>query len=169
MDYYNIKRVMIEKIVLSNKNEIEGTTLKVNESDLCSHILSDKHLKSVKLEVAHPGDSVRIIPVKDILEPRARLDDAEDSFIGVISDANYQAGIGTSVVLDGACVVTSGSMVNFQEGLIDMSGPAAEFNVFSKKANLVLVLEPADGITKPEHERAVRYAGVKAARYLGAI
>ena len=169
MDRYSIRRVRIEKIILSDRNAIEGTTLNIDERDLCSHILSDKHLKSVKLEVAHPGESVRIIPVKDILEPRARLNDAEDTFIGVISDANYQAGVGTAVVLDGVCVVTSGSMVNFQEGLIDMSGPAAEYNVFSKKANLVLVLEPADGITKPEHERAVRYAGIKAARYLGAI
>ena len=169
MDCYSIRRVRIDKIILSDRNAIEGTTLNIDERDLCAHILSDKHLKSVKLEVAHPGESVRIIPVKDILEPRARLNDAEDTFIGVISDANYQAGVGTAVVLDGVCVVTSGSMVNFQEGLIDMSGPAAEYNVFSKKANLVLVLEPADGITKPEHERAVRYAGIKASRYLGGI
>ena len=30
-------------------------------------------------------------------------------------------------------------------------------------------MEPAEGITKPEHERAVRLAGVRAARYIGDI
>ena len=164
-----MRRVKIDKIVLSDRNAIEGSTLSVNEKELCAHLLEDRHLKSVSLEVAHPGESVRIIPIKDIPEPRARLDEKQDSFIGVISDANYQAGVGTSVALDGVCVITSGSMVNFQEGLVDMSGPGAEFCLFSKKANLVLVMEPAEGITKPEHERAVRYAGIKAARYLGAI
>ena len=76
MDCYSIRRVRIDKIILSDRNAIEGTTLNIDERDLCAHILSDKHLKSVKLEVAQPAESVRIISVKDILEPRASLNDA---------------------------------------------------------------------------------------------
>lgn len=169
MNNYCVRRVKITDIQLSDKNVVNGTTLNINERELCSLLLEDRHLKSIKLEVARPGESVRIIPIKDILEPRARLNEKEDSFIGLITNANYQAGIGTTSVLDGVCVITSGSMVNFQEGLVDMSGPAAELCLFSKKVNLVLVMEPTEGITKLEHERAVRYAGIKAARYLGAI
>ena len=169
METYHLRRIKINDIQLSDKNAIVDGTLYVNAPELRSHLLEDRYLKDVKLEVARPGESVRIVPVKDILEPRARLDEKEDSFIGTITDANYQAGLGTCIVLDGACVVTSGNMVNFQEGLIDMTGPGSEFCLFSKKVNLVLVMEPAEGITKPDHERAVRLAGVKAARYLGAI
>lgn len=169
MDHYIEKRIKIEDIEASNRNAIEGTKLFFNAEELRAEILEDRHLKDVQFEIARPGESVRIVPIKDILEPRAREDASQDSFIGVITDSNFQAGVGTSIVLEGACVITSGSMVNFQEGLVDMSGLGAEFCLFSKKVNLVLVLEPAAGVTKPEHERAVRHAGVRAARYLGAI
>jgi glycine reductase len=70
-------------------------------------------------------------------------------------------------VLDGVAVVTCGRLVNFQEGLIDMSGPGAEFSLFSKKLNVVLVMEPRENLGKHDHEEAVRVAGVKAASYLG--
>ena len=133
METYHLRRIKINDIQLSDKNAIVDGTLYVNAPELRSHLLEDRYLKGVKLEVARPGESVRIVPVKDILEPRARLDEKEDSFIGTITDANYQAGLGTCIVLDGACVVTSGNMVNFQEGLIDMTGPGSEFCLFSKK------------------------------------
>jgi glycine reductase len=48
-----------------------------------------------------------------------------------------------------------------------MSGPGAEYSLFSRKRNVVLVIDPAEGIGKYDHERAVRLAGIKAARYLG--
>ena len=169
MELFRLRRIKIANITLSNRNAVENGNLYINEVELRAMLLEDRHLKDVRIEVARPGESVRIVPVKDILEPRSRLNDDEESFIGTITDANYQAGTGTSIVMDGVCVVTSGNMVNFQEGLIDMSGLGSEFNLFSKKHNLVLVMEPAEGITKPEHERAVRLAGVRAARYIGDI
>ena len=56
--------------------------------------------------------------------------------------------------------------MNFQEGLIDMTGPGAEFSLFSRKLNVVLVMEPVENLGKHEHEKAVRLAGIKAAHYL---
>jgi hypothetical protein len=40
-------------------------------------------------------------------------------------------------------------------------------NVFSKKLNVILVMEPVENLGKHEHEEAVRLAGIKAAHYLG--
>ena len=42
--------------------------------------------------------------------------------------------------------MTVGKIVGFQEGIIDMQGPGAEFTPFSKTNNIVLVVEPAEGV-----------------------
>ena len=58
-------------------------------------------------------------------------------------------------------VVTAGKIVGFQEGIIDMSGPGADYTPFSKLINLVLVITPIEGLPQHEYEQAVRLAGLK--------
>ena len=50
-----------------------------------------------------------------------------------------------------------------------MCGTGAEYTPFSKLNNLVVICEPADGIEKHAHEKAVRMAGIKSADYEGKI
>lgn len=76
-------------------------------------------------------------------------------------------GSGKTNVLKGAAVVTTGKIVAFQEGIIDMSGECAKYTPFSALNNLVLVCEPIDNLEKHEHEKAVRMAGLKTATFLG--
>ena len=40
--------------------------------------------------------------------------------------------------LKGMAVVTAGRIVGFQEGIIDMTGPGADYTPFSKTLNLVM-------------------------------
>lgn len=169
MSSYTLHRVKIRGVEAGEVSEVKDGVLYVNTRELADLLLEDRHIKSAVIEFAMPGESVRIVPIKDIIEPRAKLAPEFEVFPGIETDPNYIAGTGDTVVLDGACVITTGPLVNFQEGLVDMSGPGAEYNAFSKKYNVVLVLEPKDGITKHEHERAVRVAGIRAARYLGAL
>jgi sarcosine reductase len=78
-------------------------------------------------------------------------------------------GSGKTNVLKGAAVVTTGKIVGFQEGIIDMSGPGADYTPFSKLYNLVLVCEPVEGLKQHDHEKALRFAGYKVALYLGEL
>jgi glycine reductase len=66
-------------------------------------------------------------------------------------------------------VVTAGKIVGFQEGVIDMTGPGADYTAFSKLLNLVLVCEPVAGVHQHEYEHAVRIAGLRAATYIGEL
>ena len=66
-------------------------------------------------------------------------------------------------------VVTAGKIVGFQEGIIDMTGPGADYTPFSKTLNLVMVCEPVDGIKQHDYEKAVRFAGFRVAVYLGEL
>ena len=78
-------------------------------------------------------------------------------------------GSGKTYALKGMAVVTAGKIVGFQEGIIDMSGPGAEYTPFSKLNNLVVVCEPVEGIKQHEYEKAVRLAGFRVAVYLGEL
>lgn len=168
MGMFELRRVHVTNVVLGEKSSVANGILTINADELQSVVLQDRFIKSVEVEIARPGEKKRIVPIKDILEPRAKVGGGE-IFPGCGTDPDYIGGTGASVVLDGVCVVTTGKMVNFQEGLIDMAGLGAGYSLFSKKINVALVIEPADGLSKHEHERAVRFAGINVARYLGSL
>ncbi len=61
----------------------------------------------------------RIIPVKDVIEPRVKIEGTGNGFPGVTTKM-AQLGEGKVNVLYGAAIVTVGDIVGFQEGVIDM-------------------------------------------------
>jgi len=158
--------IHINDIQFSNESRIEDHTLYVNKSDIENLILEDEHIKEVTVDIAKPGDSTRITPVKDVIEPRVKVSGKGGIFPGVISEDDT-VGNGKTNVLKGSAVVTTGKIVGFQEGIIDMSGKGAEYTPFSKTYNLVIACYKADDIKPQAYERAVRMAGLKTAAHLG--
>lgn len=160
--------IFIKDVQFGDQSKVENGTLYVNKQELISLLMEDEHLKSVDVELARPGESIRITPVKDVIEPRVKVDGPGGIFPGVISKVET-VGSGRTHVLKGAAVVTTGKIVGFQEGIIDMTGPGAEYTPFSKLNNVVVICEPVEGLKQHDHERAVRMAGLKAAVYLGKL
>lgn len=158
----------IKNIEFSSESKVENGTLYVNQDAITKMILEDENIKSVKLDIAHPGDSVRITPVKDVIEPRVKVEGPGGVFPGVISKVDT-VGSGKTHALRGCAVVTAGKIVGFQEGIIDMTGPGAQYTPFSKLHNLVVVCEPVDGLQQHDYEKSVRMAGLKTATYLGEL
>ena len=160
--------VQINDIQFASESKVENGTIYVNAEELKALLLEDENLKSVELEIAKPGESVRIMPVKDVIEPRVKVNGGGNLFPGVISKVET-VGSGRTNVLKGSTVVTTGKIVGFQEGNIDMCGEGAKYTPFSQLNNLVVVCEPIDGLAKHAHEKAVRFAGLKAADYIGKL
>lgn len=162
-----LRNVEVKDVVFSDHMGLEDNILKLDALQMEKVLLEDKRITKVKFHIAKPGESVRIIPVKDVIEPRAKL--GEEAFTGVLTDDVKEAGSGTVYALKNCAVVTTGPIVGFQEGLIDMSGPAAEYTIFSKLMNIVVEIEKADGISPHEHEEIVRLAGIKLASFIGKL
>lgn len=160
-----LRKVNITKVEWSEKTRVEAGTLYVNKQEIVDLVSKDERFKSVSVELASPGESVRIIPVKDAVEPRCKREGENDVFPGFIGDVD-SVGEGETVTLSGAAVLTCGKIVGFQEGIVDMTGPGAEYTPFSKTQNVVLVFEPVDDLEKHEYEAACRIAGFKTAHYL---
>ena len=161
-----VGNIFIKDIQFADTTKVENGVLYVNKEELVNLLSEDEHIKSIDLEIVKPGESVRITPVKDVIEPRVKVEGNGGIFPGFLSKVDV-VGQGKTNVLKGAAVVTTGKIVGFQEGIIDMTGPGAEYTPFSKTCNLVVIAEPADGLLQHAHEEAVRIVGFKAAKYLG--
>ena len=161
-------KIFIKDIQFASESKIEKNVLYVNKEEMIKAIWDDEAIKSVELDIAKPGESVRITPVKDVIEPRVKVEGRGGIFPGVLSKVDT-VGEGKTIALKGMAVVTTGKIVGFQEGVIDMTGPGAEYTPFSKLNNLVVIAEPVEGIKQHEHEKAVRFVGFKAARYIGEL
>lgn len=158
-------KIEIDDIQFGESTEVDNGILKVNKEELLEKIADDR-IKDIDLNIVRPGDSVRVIPVKDVIEPRVKVEGDGGIFPGFISD-NTMVGNGRTHALKGAAVMTTGKIVGFQEGIVDMSGPGAEYTPYSKLNNLVITCEVKDDIDQHEHEETLRIMGLKAASYLG--
>ncbi len=162
----------IKDVQFCETSRVENGVLYVNAEEIKKLVLADDHIADCKVELAHPGEEVRITPVKDVIEPRVKVCAGEGKegyvFPGILNKVNT-VGEGRTHVLRGSAVVTVGRIVGFQEGIIDMSGPGAAYTPFSKLNNVCLVIEPVEGLKQPEYEAAARMAGYKVAAYLGEL
>lgn len=163
-----IGNIEIKNIEFGSNSRIENGTLFISTQEIAKIVLEDEQISDVKIELAKPGESVRITPVKDVIEPRSKVSGKGGFFPGVISKVDT-VGHGVTHVLKGMAVVTCGKIVGFQEGIIDMSGIGAEYTPFSKLNNLCLVIEPVEGLTQYEYEASARMAGFKVATFLGGL
>ena len=161
-----VGEISIKDIQFGTVTEVKNGTLHINKDALAKVAGDDERIKSVEVFLARPGESVRILPVKDVIEPRVKVEGDGGIFPGFMCGVD-QVGAGRTYVLKGAAVVTTGKIVGFQEGIIDMSGVGAQYTPFSRTMNIVLKIEPVDGILQHEHEVVVRLAGFRAANYLG--
>jgi glycine reductase len=159
-------KIFIKDMQFGNQTKVENGTLFINKEELLNAIGGDDRIQSIELDIAKPGEETRIMPVKDVIEPRVKVEGPGGIFPGVLNKADV-VGSGKTNVLKGAAVVTTGKIVGFQEGIIDMSGTGADYTPYSKTNNLVVVCTPINNLQQHEHEQAVRLIGLKAALYLG--
>jgi len=158
----DLEVIEIEDIRFGDETIVEDGLLQINKNEL-EQVISDPLFAKLEVHLARPGESIRIIPVKDVIEPRIKPDGT--SFPGLIGD--YEGcGEGTTKVLRNCAVVTAGKIVGFQEGIIDMCGPGAEYSRYSELNNIVIVADPVPDLELAKHEEALRMAGIKAANYL---
>lgn len=160
-----LHKIAISKLQFGDATGVAGGTLTICKDELKALLMDDARIASVDFDLAHPGESTRIMPVKDAIEPRCKLEGPGGVFPGFIGPVET-VGDGKTLVLSGMAVLTAGRLVAAQEGIVDMSGPGADYTPFSKTRNLVLLIEPRDDVKLHEAEQTCRIAGLKTAHYL---
>ncbi|MFQ5874495.1 MAG: glycine/sarcosine/betaine reductase component B subunit [Dehalococcoidia bacterium] len=118
--------------------------LQVDVEELKLLVLSGGHFSDVRVHVAYPGESTRIVHALDVVEPRYKVSGPGSVFPGVLGPPTT-VGEGRTHRLGGMAIVTAGApvageSVYWREAIIEMSGPGAPYILFSQTVNLVLDL-----------------------------
>ena len=81
--------IQINDIQFSKECKVENSTLFVDPDAVKAFMYEDDDVKAwvkdFSFDVAKPGESVRITPVKDVIEPRVKVEGPGGVFPGVIS------------------------------------------------------------------------------------
>lgn len=159
----------VKDIVFGDVTAFSNGILSVNKEEALQVVMEDEKITEADLEIVKPGDMVRLVPVKEAIEPRCRLD-GRAVFPGVTGEL-AQAGEGRIHALKGCSVLVVGKhWGGFQDGLIDMGGEGAKYTYYATLKNLVLVADTDEVFEQREQQKknhALRWAGMRLAEYIG--
>ena len=161
-----LRKIDIKDVIFGEETGVKDGVLTICKQEIIDGLMDDVNVKNIKIDLAKPGEKTRIIPVKDVIEPRVKIEGKGNGFPGVTTEM-VQLGSGKVNVLNGVAVVSIGDIVGFQEGVIDMWGEGAKWTPFSKTLNIVVDIEPVEGLDPHTHEATVRVAGLRAAELIG--
>jgi sarcosine reductase len=149
-----LNTVDVRDVRLGDVTHLEGGRLTLNANALAAELESaSPSIADVRISIAHPGEQTRIVCVKDVIQPRAKR-------------AGDEAGAGERYIPGNLAIVTTGPIVGFQEGIIDMSGPGAEYTPFSSMHLVVVEIDVAAGASAHVHESLIRATGLGAAEHV---
>src|SRR3990172_1836867 len=163
----------VSKIVLGKRFHYQAGTLEVDREALTQDLLNDSRIQDARVAVAYPGEKVRITGIRDVVEPRVKVEGKGQVFPGVLGPV-ASVGDGKTHRLSGMAVVTTAEFEGMiragtgvqRSGILDMWGPGAEISRYSSLVNLVLVLRLAHGLPDLEAHTAVQKAEFAVARRL---
>ena len=96
--------IPIEDIQFAKVSKVKDGTLYVDQEALKAFLYQDddvrQWVKDFTFDIAKPGESVRITPVKDVIEPRVKVEGPGGQFPGVIAKVDT-VGSGKTHVLQG--------------------------------------------------------------------
>ncbi|MBI4527559.1 MAG: hypothetical protein HY695_27505 [Deltaproteobacteria bacterium] len=163
----------VSRIMLANEFRYDEGLLVVDEDKIKKLVLEDPRIREVSLALAYPGEKVRITGIRDIVEPRVKVQGNGQIFPGVLSPV-IGVGTGRTHRLSGMALVAAaeyegtiraGTAVE-RSAILDMWGPGAEASRFSSLVNLVLSLRLAEGLFEFEAHTAIQRAEFAVAKRL---
>lgn len=156
----------VHQISFGSQTRYDNGHLQVDKEAVLEHVFRDPRIASADLEIANPGESVRIWPVRDVIEPRIKVDGPGVIYPGACGRSITTVGSGRTHRLSGMGI-TEVSSVNWHDAggdyveiCLDMSGHWADVIPQSKLINLCLVVEPDPGLGNEAQNDTVHKAAL---------
>jgi sarcosine reductase len=180
--------IHVDNLDFGARTALHDHTLVVDRDEIRRLVLEDTHFADVDVQIARPGDSVRIIHALDVVEPRWKVAGPGGVFPGFVSPPTT-VGEGRTDRLAGVAVVEVGAPVpgeptHFRQQVIDMAGPGAPYSPFGSTLNLLLEFQPNPALfpggaevqdviggsaEAADYNRAITHAGMRVAAHLGRL
>jgi glycine reductase complex component B subunit alpha and beta len=156
----------VDDVVFGSRTRWTDGRLEIDADRVLAAVRRDPRIEKAELELAKPGESARIWPVRDVIEPRVKVEGPGVVYPGVCGRPVDTVGRGRTHRLSGVGVVEV-SNVNWHEAggdyvdlFLDMSGPWAEMIPQSKLQNVCLLVEPDPGLHIEIKNEAVHNAAL---------
>lgn len=166
-----LARYPVHRIEQGNQTGWSAGVLTYDPDELTALICQDRRVREVRIDIAHPGDSARLINVHDVLEPRIKVDGQGQTYPGVCERDITTVGSGRTHCLAGLgvveCVERSADISRDRyesRGLsyLDMSGPGA-VTPYSQLCNICLTFQMASGLSDEDWDETKRAAVLRVA------
>ena len=146
--------------------------LVVSKAAALAAVREDPRIVSVDLDIARPGESVRIWPVRDVIEPRLKIEGPGQCCPGICGRDITTVGTGRTHRLAGLGVVEVSSVNwhdaggDFVETYLDMAGPFGAMYPYARLLNLCVVVEPEPSLSDEVRNDAVHKAALVVADHV---
>lgn len=137
----------VEDMRFGSHTHYADGVLSINADELRATLLDDPWFEDVSVDLAKPGESIRIHNIVDAVEPRVRVSDPGGDFPGVLSSPRI-VGEGRTHRLAGAGIIAvsepvpGDSSTYWRTAIIDMAGPVAGYSPFGALMNVALTFQP---------------------------
>ncbi|MDP6070480.1 MAG: glycine/sarcosine/betaine reductase component B subunit [SAR202 cluster bacterium] len=154
----------VTDIVFGSQTRWNDGVLEVNEAEILEAVRADRRIAKVELELAKPGESVRIWPARDVVEPRVKVEGPGVTYPGICGRPITTVGQGRTHRMSGIGIVEVSETPWHESGgdhlfvYLDMTGPWADVMPYSSLNNLCVVVEPDPGLGVDARNEAVHAA-----------
>ena len=155
----------VRDVVFGTETRWDDGTLTIDRDAIIREVFAaDPRIETIDLDLAKPGESVRLWPVRDVIEPRIKVDGKGVAYPGIVGRDVATVGDGRTHRLDGVGVVEISNVPwhagggDLNDQFLDMSGPLSDLIPESKLLNVCVVVEPDTFLDVDEQNYAVHNA-----------
>lgn len=170
-----INTFRVNEVVFDDRTRFSGGVLRVSREELEAAARLDLRIKTAVVELVAPGESTRVTAIKDVTEPRIKVEGPGQVYPGVAGREVTAVGQGTTNRLAGVSVVLVNPAPTFGNPLqqralahsfFDMNGPNADASPYGKIHHLCLVVEAAPNLHLDDTNEALHGAALRVADLL---
>ncbi len=165
----------VHDVVMGPRTRWHDGVLEVGRDQILAEVRKDPRIATADLELAKPGESVRIWPVRDVVEPRVKVEGPGVVYPGICGRSIATVGEGRTHRLSGVGVVEVSETPWHEAGgdplfvYLDMAGPWADVIPQSSLLNVCVVVEPAPALGVDARNDAVHNAVLTVSDMLAAV
>src|SRR5579871_916881 len=172
-----LQNYRVRDIEWANTTALRDGVLGVEREALGAHLAEDARVEGVDFQIVRPGESCRVYPVFDIVEPRCKIGDGHPTYPGVLGPVTA-VGSGATAALAGMAVTTVNpdpfnAEAPLMQQLLEMSplalGDAAATplaNTYAALVHLVILPRCVPGLERNERWNVLRLATLRAGVWL---
>jgi sarcosine reductase len=159
----------VQDVVFGAATRWRDGVLELDANELVAAIRRDPRILAAELRLLRPDERVRLTNVRDLIEPRIKVEGPGVCYPGICGRPNLTVGEGRTHRLAGLAVVESADTVLYDgndgwlDRWLDMYGPAAEAAPTGNLLNLALILKVEPGIVAQERSDAAHRAALELA------